>query len=150
MTVKDLNLTEEQGEFACMLLNTRGNWASRKDASHWGHANLETFTVDELKASLADDDERTAKEPVRLRKTQYALRIFDELRYRLAAVGAKFKINQIVAIERTGTSPEYVQIRSVQPDKDYKGRTVYNVQDSDSFTVNETMIRALTPEEKGE
>jgi hypothetical protein len=150
MTVKDLNLTEEQAEFACMLLNTRGDWTSRKQAFHWGNANLHEFTVDELKAALADDDERTAKEPVRLRKTQYALRVFDELRYRLAAVGAKFKINQIVAIDRTGTRPDYVQICSVQPDKDYKGRTVYNVQDSDSFTVNEEMIRALTAEEKGE
>ncbi len=84
MTVKDLNLTEEQADQACFLLNSRSP-VVLNDARHWGnHPNLHEFHVDELKAALVYDDTLTAEEP-RLKKTMYGERIQSELRTLLAA-----------------------------------------------------------------
>jgi hypothetical protein len=83
MTVKDLNLTEEQAEQACFLLNYRSP-VVLNDARHWGRPNLHEFSVDELKASLAYDDTLTA-EHAHLKKTGYGERIQSELRTILEA-----------------------------------------------------------------
>jgi hypothetical protein len=80
MTVQDLKLNEEQSEQACFLLNYRLGGDYSRTAYNWGTTTLHLFTVDELKTALANDDRLTATSPVRLKKTEYALRVYGELR----------------------------------------------------------------------
>jgi hypothetical protein len=63
-----------------------------------------------------------------------------------------FKLRQVVAVIHPNTKDvSYVQIRYIDPDKDYRGRTVYHCQGLDgAITRVETMLRELTSEEKGE
>jgi hypothetical protein len=52
VTVKDLNLTQEQREEACFLLNYRNSWGFERQAYSWGAVNMHEFTAVELRECL--------------------------------------------------------------------------------------------------